>query len=151
MKRYAISAYEVRVQRINETPGTLRLDTPIAAACYWREKVATMPWHDPEREMCVAIGLNARFVPIGHSLVSLGSVNEALVHPRDVFRYAVAIGAYGVMVMHNHPSGDPSPSAADRSLTQRLVDAGKILQVRLIDHVIMGEGAHFSFLEAGCL
>ena len=149
MKRYAQSTYEVRVQRINETPGSFRLETPAAAVCYWHEKVAAMPWHDAEREMCVAVGLSTRFAPLGHSLVSLGSMNESVVHPRDVFRYAVAIGAYGVVLMHNHPSGDPSPSAADQSLTRRLADAGQILNLRLIDHVIVGGGSHYSFREAG--
>jgi DNA repair protein RadC len=149
VKRYDKPSFEVRVQRINETPGSFLLDTPVAADCYWREKVAAMPWHDAEREMCVAVAVNTRFAPIGHSLVSVGTVNESLVHPRDVFRYAVAIGAYGVLVMHNHPSGDPSPSAADRVLTKRLGESGQLLSVRLIDHVIVGAGSHYSFREAG--
>ena len=151
MKRYAKSTFEVRVQRINETPGSFRMETPEAAASYWQEKITVMPWHDPEREMCVAIGLSTRLSPLGHSLVSLGSMNESIVHPRDVFRYAVAIGAYGVVIMHNHPSGDPTPSTADESLTRRLADAGQILQIRLIDHVIVGWGAHYSFRNAGRL
>ncbi len=151
MKCYAKSSFEVRVQRINETPGSLLLDTPDASARYWREKVAAMPWHDAEREMCVAVAVNARLGPLGHSLVSVGTANESLVHPRDVFRYAVAIGAYGVMVMHNHPSGDPSPSAADRLITKRLGECGQLLQIKLIDHVIVGAERHFSFMEAGLL
>ena len=151
MNRYAKSSFEVRVQRLNEVPGSLLIDTPGAAACYWREKIAAMPWYDPEREMCVAVMLNTRLSPAGHALVGIGTLNECTVHARDVFRAAVAMAAFGAVLMHNHPSGDPAPSEADRGLTRRLADAGNILQIRLLDHVIVGEGKHFSFREAGLL
>jgi len=145
----AKSTFEVRVQRLNETPGSMRVDDPVSAVAYWREKIAVMPWYDPEREMCVSVMLNTRLSAIGHTLVGIGSLNECTVHPRDVFRAAVAIAAYGVLVIHNHPSGESSPSGADRTITQRLVEAGKIIQISLLDHVIVGANSHFSFREAG--
>ena len=88
--------------------------------------------------------------------VSLGSVNESIAHPRDVFRPAIISSAYAVIVVHNHPSGDPSPSQSDHSLTRRLSEAAELLQIRLLDHIIIGapaEGraAYFSFKEAGVL
>jgi DNA repair protein RadC len=149
--RYKFSTYEVRVQRCNESPGSLKVDTPIEALNYWREKIATCRSHDPEREACVSIMLNTRMVALSHALVSVGTLNESIVHPRDVFRAAIAMNAWGVVVMHNHPSGDPTPSEADRRITQRLVEASNILQIRLVDHVIVGadERPHFSFREAG--
>ncbi len=149
MTRYGKSTFEVRVQRINETPGSIRVDDPISAVAYWREKIAVMPWYDPEREMCVSIMLNTRLSAIGHTLVGIGSLNECVVHARDVFRGAVAMGSYGVLVLHNHPSGEASPSAADRAITKRLVEAGQILQISVLDHVIVGANSHYSFREAG--
>jgi DNA repair protein RadC len=73
------------------------------------------------------------------------------VHPREVFRLAIAEGAAGIVVVHNHPSGDPTPSADDRKVTQQLVEAGKILDILVYDHVVIGNGRYVSFAEAGLL
>lgn len=81
--------------------------------------------------------------------ISSGTLNASLVHPREVFREALMETSASVIVMHNHPSGDPTPSAEDRALTKRLVDAGKILGVRLADHVIIGATSWFSFADSG--
>jgi DNA repair protein RadC len=152
MKRYQLPSYEVRVQRINETPSSMSVDHPQAALTFWNEVISQQIWYDPEREQCVSVLVNARLRGIGHSLVSIGSINEAVVHAREVYRAAVAFGAYGVVVLHNHPSGDPHPSGADEAITRRLRQAGDILQVRLLDHVIIGaEGRFYSFREAGVL
>ena len=88
--------------------------------------------------------------------VSVGSLNESIAHPRDVFRPAVVSPAHAVIVVHNHPSGDPSPSQADHGLTRRLAEAAELLQIKLLDHVIIGAPAegrpgYFSFKEAGVL
>ena len=88
--------------------------------------------------------------------ISLGSINESIAHPRDVFRPALIYSAYAVIVVHNHPSGDPSPSQADHSLTRRLREAAELLQIKLLDHVIIGAPAegrlpYFSFREMGVL
>lgn len=85
-----------------------------------------------------------------------GSLNECIAHPRDILRPAVVHNAYGLIVIHNHPSGDPAPSSADRSLTRRLADAASLLQIHLFDHVIIGNAdggrqPFFSFREAGLL
>lgn len=150
--KYKKSVYEVRVQRLNEVHGVIGIDTPMDAVRFWQEYLVQMPWYDPEREMCAVVHLNTKHIPLGHSLVSIGSVNESIVHPREVFRAAVAMAAYAVVLMHNHPSGDPSPSAADRSITEKLKSAGEVLQIKLLDHVIIGAaGRSFSFREAGVL
>ena len=86
----------------------------------------------------------------------MGSLNEALAHPREIFRAAILAGAYALILMHNHPSGDPSPSDADRRLTKNIREAASILQINLLDHVIvgspgMGRPAYFSFREVGIL
>lgn len=88
--------------------------------------------------------------------VSRGSLNESIAHPREIFRPAIAKGAYAVAVAHNHPSGDPLPSEADRRLTRRLAEVGTLLQIPLVDHVIIGakrgeNSPYFSFRESGLL
>jgi DNA repair protein RadC len=88
--------------------------------------------------------------------VSTGSVNESIAHPRDIFRPAVISSAYAVIVVHNHPSGDASPSQTDHSLTRRLSEAAELMQIKLLDHIIIGAPSggspgYFSFKEAGVL
>lgn len=88
--------------------------------------------------------------------VSLGSLNESIAHPRDVFRPAIISSAYAVIVVHNHPSGDPSPSQSDHSLTRRLAEAAELLQIKFLDHIIIGapgdgRAPYFSFKETGVL
>jgi DNA repair protein RadC len=108
------------------------------------------------KESLRIILLDTRYNLIRVEDVSLGSVNESIAHPRDVFRPALIYSAYAVVVVHNHPSGDPSPSQADHGLTRRLREAAELLQIKLLDHVIIGaptEGRlpYFSFKESGVL
>jgi DNA repair protein RadC len=83
--------------------------------------------------------------------VTRGILNSSLVHPREVFREAIAERAAAVILVHNHPSGDPSPSADDRAVTEQLVAAGRLLDIPVHDHVIIGRGRYTSFAEAGLL
>lgn len=84
-------------------------------------------------------------------LVTRGLLNSSLVHPREVFRAAIMEAAAGIIVVHNHPSGDPTPSPEDRAVTRQLVEAGRLLEVPLYDHVIIGGDRWFSFGVAGLL
>jgi DNA repair protein RadC len=83
--------------------------------------------------------------------VTRGILNSSLVHPREVFRAAIAEAAAGVIVVHNHPSGIPTPSDDDRAVTAQLVEAGRVLDLPVYDHVIIAGDQHFSFAEAGLL
>jgi DNA repair protein RadC len=83
--------------------------------------------------------------------VTRGILNSSLVHPREVFREAIAERAAAVILVHNHPSGDPTPSADDRSVTEQLVAAGRLLDIPVHDHVIIGRRRYTSFAEAGLL
>jgi DNA repair protein RadC len=83
--------------------------------------------------------------------VTRGILNSSLVHPREVFREAIAERAAAVILVHNHPSGDPSPSMDDRKVTEQLVAAGQLLDIPVHDHVIIGRGRYTSFAEAGLL
>jgi len=100
--------------------------------------------------------LDTRHGRLEEKEISRGSLNESIAHPREIFRPAVSKGAYSIVVVHNHPSGDPQPSEADRRLTRRLAEAGTLLQIPLADHVIIGSkrgdlAPYFSFREAGLL
>ena len=84
-------------------------------------------------------------------LITRGILNSSLVHPREVFRAAIAEAAAGVIVVHNHPSGSPVPSPDDRAVTRQLVEAGRLLDIPVFDHVIVAGDHYFSFAEAGLL
>jgi DNA repair protein RadC len=84
-------------------------------------------------------------------LITRGILNSSLVHPREVFRAAIAEAAAAVIVVHNHPSGNPAPSGDDRAVTRQLVEAGRLLDVPVYDHVIVAGDRYFSFAEAGLL
>ncbi len=84
-------------------------------------------------------------------LITRGILNSSLVHAREVFRQAIAENAYAVILIHNHPSGDPSPSSEDRVVTTQLVAAGKLLGIEVLDHIVVGRGRFTSFAESGLL
>jgi DNA repair protein RadC len=108
------------------------------------------------RETLRAVLLDTKFHLIRVEEISQGSLNESLAHPREVFRPALIYSAFAVILVHNHPSGDPAPSSADHQLTRRLAQSAEMLQIRLLDHVIIGTGdngrqPYFSFKEAGLI
>jgi DNA repair protein RadC len=84
-------------------------------------------------------------------IISIGSLDQTIVHPREVFRAAAAASAAAIVLFHNHPSGDPTPSPDDLALTQRLADAGEIMGIEVLDHLILGDGRFFSMRDAGGL
>lgn len=103
-------------------------------------------------EFFYAISVDVKLRPIGRpTRVSQGGVSSCLVEPREVFREAIRKRANGIVVGHNHPSGDPAPSDQDCLLTRRLVSAGEVLGIPVLDHVIVGGVAWFSFADAGLL
>jgi len=101
------------------------------------------------RESFHVLLLDGRHRLISADEVSVGTLTASLVHPREVFREAIRCAAASLVLVHNHPSGDPSPSAEDRSVTERLRAAGVILGIRVIDHVIVTGSSYYSFREAG--
>jgi len=101
-----------------------------------------------DRECFWTICLNGKNKVIGVNMVSMGSLTSSIVHPREVFKPAILVNAAGVILVHNHPSGDPTPSREDKGLTKRLKDAGGILSINVLDHIIIG-GNCYSSLEGG--
>jgi DNA repair protein RadC len=150
MNAFCPQEYKVVALRECPLPEEMHLcDTPERAAEYWRRQVTQHPAFNPDVECFVALLLNARRRIKGHVLVSTGLLDTILVHPREVFRAAIVAAASAVVVMHNHPSGDPSPSEADIKATRDLIRAGQLLKVELLDHVIIGANRHSSLRELG--
>lgn len=83
--------------------------------------------------------------------VSVGSLNQSVVHPREVFKTALLSSAAAIILMHNHPTGDPTPSAEDMAITRRLKEAGDLIGISVLDHIIIGNGEYVSFVERGLL
>jgi DNA repair protein RadC len=103
------------------------------------------------KEYFVSLHLNSKNQLIRDVLISIGSLSTSVVHPREVYAPAVRDSSAALIFLHNHPSGDPSPSREDRECTQRLQRAGKILGIRVLDHIVLGHTDYFSFADAGLL
>jgi len=124
-------------------------DTPQKACDYWNTNVVTHPYFNPECECFVALILTTRRKIKGHYLVSTGTMDTILVHPREVFRTAIVASASALILMHNHPSGEAAPSEADVKVTRDLIRAGQLLKIEVLDHVVVGRGEHKSLREMG--
>lgn len=108
-------------------------------------------WRLARREHFIGFYLNARNQLLTRDLVSVGSLSASIVHPREVFEPAISRGAAGVIVAHNHPSGDPEPSPEDVAVTRRLADAGTLLGIELLDHIVVAERGFVSLKARGHL
>jgi DNA repair protein RadC len=142
--------FKVVALRDCPVPDSMRVcETPDQAAEYWRMHIVTHPYFNQECECLVVLLLNTRRRVKGHQLVTIGTMDTLLVHPRETFRAAVVSSASAVVLMHNHPSGDPTPSEADIKVTRDLIRAGQLLKIEVLDHVIMGNPARSSLRELG--
>jgi DNA repair protein RadC len=103
------------------------------------------------KEMFLTLHLDGKNRIVCLDLVSIGSLNQSIVHPREVFKTACLSNAAAVLLIHQHPTGDPSPSQEDISITRRLKEAGEIMGIKVLDHIIVGDGAYLSFVERGLL
>jgi len=124
-------------------------EQPQQVADYWRMHIASHPHFNPECECFVVLLLNTRRRVKGHHFVSVGLMDTVLVHPREVFRAAIVGSASALVMVHNHPSGEPQPSEADIKVTRDLIRAGQILKIEVVDHVIVGRPRHSSLRELG--
>ena len=145
------AAFELGLRAAREETSVIPVDTPQKVFDLIGQELRSL-----RTESLRILLLNTRQGLMGIREVSHGTVNESLAHPREVFLPAVQESAYGIILVHNHPSGDPSPSESDRRLTMRLSEVSGILQIPLIDHIIIGSPSvdrkpYFSFREAGIL
>ena len=148
--KYKFAEITVKTVRLHEQSAQ-PCDLPHKVRELWEKYVTASDWFDPDKEAVVVFLLNTRLNCIGFNLVSLGSLAESTCYPREVFRPAIAGAAHGVILAHNHPSGDPTPSDADRRITRRLRESGQTLCIPLLDHVVVGDSQHWSFREHGML
>jgi DNA repair protein RadC len=134
---------QVREAQTDANGNAVRLRDPAACAA------ACADIQTAAQELFICFDLNSKNGVIDRRLVTLGILDASLVHPREVFRGAILAGAAAVILTHCHPSGDPTPSAEDIRITRQLVDAGRILGIRVLDHVIIGRPSHCSLREQG--
>jgi len=147
-RRYHLKLARWTVVRESGTPSPRTLSSPAAAAELARDLLREC---DDDKEHFWAIFVNAQNHYLLHTLVSTGTQSASLVHAREVLGPALREGASGVILIHNHPSGDPQPSREDLRLTRQLVDGARLLDLRVLDHVVIGNGtgAWVSMAERG--
>lgn len=145
------AAFELGLRVAREQVNEISLETPILIHDYFAPQLR----HLAQEHVMVAT-LDARLRHISTTLISVGTVSEATAHPRDIMRPVITRGAYGFILVHNHPSGDASPSRSDEVITKNLVDASKMMQIRFLDHIIIGKPSpgrdpYYSFREGGVI
>jgi DNA repair protein RadC len=106
---------------------------------------------DLQHEEFRVLLLNSQHAVLRELTVTTGVLDGSVIHPREVFKEAIAQHAAAVLLVHNHPSGDPTPSAADRSVTKQIAGAGELVGIPVLDHVVIGDGRYTSFVESGLL
>jgi DNA repair protein RadC len=144
IKEYRIPGFRISIVRepgvkLAEKP---QMNTPAVAAGIFRDYIGEV-----DRETFVVALLTVRHRVIALHTVSVGCLTSSLVHPRETFKPAILAGAAAIVLAHNHPSGDPEPSAEDVALTRRLASAGTLLGIEVLDHVIVGEDGRFVSLK----
>ena len=148
-KKKGVPIYRVSLVREGKVQGTYgKIINSAAASALLQTYLA-----DVDREYFVVLLLDRKHQVIGINTVSIGSLTASLGHPREVFKPAILANANAILCAHNHPSGAPAPSQEDRLLTRKLVLAGEALGIKVLDHVILGDGteAYFSFADEGLL
>lgn len=124
----------------------LKVSSPGALADYFMEEMRHL-----KEESFIVVLLDTKCRMLSYQLISKGSLNASIVHPREVYKAAVQKSAHSIIGIHNHPSGDPSPSQEDIQITKRLKESGDIIGIPLIDHIIIGDSAYRSLKEEGYL
>jgi DNA repair protein RadC len=146
----------VRMDVLHDDHCGLTADSPERLRDFWQMIVAEQPDHEAEKENLVVVLMNSRLRPYAWHRVSVGTANECNAHPREILRPVIVGAASAFALMHNHPSGDPSPSKSDEEVTQRILEASNLMGLRFFDHIIIGSKAegelsYFSFFEAGVI
>ena len=147
-------ASQFKVVRIGEPAPPMDVDQPHLSQAYWFSRIATSEWFDADKEHLVVITLNTRLRATGFNLISIGGLSETIAGPREIMRPVIVAAAAAFVLMHNHPSGDPTPSSADQRLTQRIRECASLFCITFVDHVIVGRTAtdpRHSFRETGLL
>ncbi|MDE2039595.1 MAG: DNA repair protein RadC [Elusimicrobia bacterium] len=138
---------KIRVMIVREgRPAEAEISSPQAVFKFMKPKCRRL-----DREHFWRIDVDARSRVLGYEVVSVGTISASLVHPREVFKGAILNNAAAVIVAHNHPSGDTTPSAEDKEATRRIQRAGELLGIPLLDHMVLADGSFFSFKDHGLM
>ena len=122
------------------------LSSPLAVVDFARVKLAGLP-----HEAFMVIYLNVKNRVIDHEVLQEGTVDRAIVYPREIIKAALTHKATGLLLSHNHPSGDPDPSQEDKHLTRSVIEAARTVEIKVLDHIIVGKNGYFSFQENSLL
>jgi DNA repair protein RadC len=128
----------------------MKIKMPEDVKTIWNSTIKNESWYHEKKEAFVVFFLNTRNEIEGWELISLGTINASLVHPREVFREAISNSSVCIVLAHNHPSGDTSPSREDISITRKLIKAGAIIDIPILDSLIVGDDI-YSMRESGLL
>lgn len=139
-----LAAVELGRRLAESKPARVSVERPEDVVRWLRPRM-----RDYDREHFVVVWLDTKHHVLGHETVSVGSLDAALAHPREVFKGAVLRSAAAVILAHNHPSGDPTPSGEDIELTYRLAEAGRLLGIEVLDHIVIGDHRFVSLRERG--
>ncbi len=145
-------AHEFSVERVRSccVPESLVLcDSPENVADYWKGHIESERGFNSDCEQLVVLLLDSRNRVRGHHVVGIGTVDSVSTHPREIFRVAIMIATSRIVLLHNHPSGDPTPSVSDIRTTKEIERAGRVVQINLLDHVIIGDSSFSSLRELG--
>jgi DNA repair protein RadC len=126
------------------TPQKYRIENPIQAYYLLKDELGK-----EKRELFVVILLDVKGQVICHEVVAIGTLSQALIHPREVFYPAIRHKASSLILAHNHPSGDPTPSVQDFEVTEKLINAGKMMNIPVFDHIIIGDSSYISLRQKG--
>lgn len=145
------AAFELGSRLKREEIKKILLDTPDLIYEHFAHQLSNLP-----HETALVVTLNSRLQHTSTTTISIGTVTETSAHPREILRPVITRNAYAFFLLHNHPSGDPTPSNADYAITERLSKAAELMQIRLIDHMIIGSPCsgrlpYFSFRSAGII
>jgi DNA repair protein RadC len=146
---YSIPGFRIALVR---EPGVKLAERPQVRVASEAAPLVAQYIGDTDREVFAVALLTVRHRVLGLHTVSVGCLTSSLVHPREVFKPAILAGSAALLLFHNHPSGDPEPSAEDIALTRRLIAGGQLLGIEILDHLILGEAGRFvSLRERGVL
>ena len=143
-----INIYKLKMIKEDTVEYSNTIKSPADVAKLARD---VLEMHEMAVENFIILCLNTKNKIAGVHTVSIGSLNATIVHPREVFKAALLNNASAIILMHNHPSGDPEPSREDIEITHRLDNAGNILGINVLDHIIIGDGRYISLKERGLM
>ena len=143
-QKRGLDLVSIRLKKDRTIKSGIKVSSPETAVEFIHEEVA-----DYDKEAVVVLNLNTKGMPINASITSLGTLNCSLTHPREIFKTAILSNAASIILMHNHPCGDCTPSQEDIDMTERMYMCGKILGIDVLDHIVLDQDRFFSFRDNG--